>query len=98
MTHRSGRTGAADSRCPSCQAPVIRQLVEVLAVVADPTPLDPAEQQTARSHHRLIWCLTQRLHSPHRLRWITAWHPTACPHPHVADHKCPGPTRQAPLF
>ncbi|MEU5608410.1 hypothetical protein AB0H03_06580 [Streptomyces sparsogenes] len=98
MTRRSGRTGAADSRCPSCRAPILRQLVEVLTVTADLTPLTPAEQEQARGPNRLIWCLTQRPHSPPRLRWITAWHPTACPHPHVADHQCPGPTRQAPLF
>ncbi|MFD8866054.1 hypothetical protein ACFV1F_17045 [Streptomyces sp. NPDC059590] len=98
MTRRSGRTGAADSRCPSCRAPVIRQLVEVLTVTADPTPLTPDEQHAARGPNCLIWCLIQRPHSPPRLRWITAWHPPNCPNPHVAEHQCPGPTRQAPLF
>ncbi|MFJ1995276.1 hypothetical protein [Streptomyces asiaticus] len=97
MTRRTGRTGA-DTRCPSCRAPILRQLVEVLAVTADLTPLTPAEQDQARGPNRLIWCLTQRPHSPPRLRWITAWHPHNCPNPHVADHQCTGPTRQAPLF
>ncbi|MFF4479493.1 hypothetical protein ACFY1A_21085 [Streptomyces sp. NPDC001520] len=98
MTRTPRRPGADDTRCPTCEAQVLTQLVEVLTAIADPTPLTPAEQDKARGPNRLIWCLTQRPHSPPRLRWITAWHPTACPHPHVADHQCPGPTRQAPLF
>ncbi|MES9804954.1 hypothetical protein [Streptomyces cinereoruber] len=89
---RPRTTGAADSRCPSCPAPVLTQWVGTVAalkVTADLAPLSPAEQDAAREPNRLIWCLYRAsAHSPPRLRWITASHPPACRHPHVTEHRC----------
>lgn len=100
MTRRAAANGT--TKCPTCRAPLIRQLVghtAALTVTADLRPLTPTEQATLRTPNRLIWCLHQTSpHTPPRLRWIHHWHPTNCPHPHVTDHQCPGPTRQQPLF
>lgn len=90
------RPGAADSRCPACQTPTLTQWVgdrAAVHVTADLTPLTPEQQAAARSPNRLIWCLVQAPHGAPRLRWITSWHPTSCPHPHVTEHHCnPEPT------
>ncbi|MFJ6935720.1 hypothetical protein [Streptomyces sp. NPDC101132] len=90
-----GSAGAADSRCPRCRAPILRQWVGHVAavhVVADLTPLTVAEQAAARAPNRLIWCLVQSPHVTPRLRWTGPNHPPACPHPHVTEHRCPPTT------
>jgi hypothetical protein len=96
MTGRAARRGGDDSRCPACRAPILRQLVgttAALTVTADLTPLSVEQQAAARTPHRLIWCLYRASpHSPPRLRWTGRWHPAQCPHPHVTEHQCPGPT------
>ncbi|MYT24603.1 hypothetical protein GTW69_30720 [Streptomyces sp. SID7760] len=90
--NRSGSTGTADSRCPRCRTPVLRQWVGHIAAVhvtADLTPLTPAEQAAVREPNRLIWCLRQTSpFTPRRLAWTGASHPEACPHPHVTEHRC----------
>lgn len=93
-------TGAADSRCPSCAAPVITQLVGHIAalhITADLTPLTPEQQAAVRTPNRLIWCLYQRPHTAPRLRWTGALHPRDCPNPHVTEHQCP-PAEPTTLF
>ncbi|MFC8267769.1 hypothetical protein ACFUIZ_18860 [Streptomyces cinereoruber] len=98
---RPRTTGAVDSRCPSCAAPVLTQWVGTVAalkVTADLTPLSPAEQDVVREPNRLVWCLYRAsAHSPPRLRWCTASHPPACGHPHVTEHRCP-PAEPTTLF
>ncbi|MFF8901705.1 hypothetical protein ACF082_29970 [Streptomyces lydicus] len=92
MAGRAASDGT--TQCPACRAPILRQLVghrAALTVTADLTPLTPAEQATARTPNRLIWCLVQRPHTPARLRWIDPTHPADCPQPHVAEHTCTGP-------
>ncbi|GAB2731548.1 hypothetical protein [Streptomyces bullii] len=87
--------GGADSRCPACRAPILRQLVgdrAALKVTADLTPLTPEQQAEARGPNRLIWCLRPGGTGPGRLVWLTPWHPADCPHPHLADHRCPPTT------
>ncbi|MFE6931790.1 hypothetical protein ACFVDT_07135 [Streptomyces sp. NPDC057699] len=94
MTPRASRKGGADSRCPSCSAPLITQWVGntlALKVSTDGTPLTPAEQTALRTPNRLIWCLTTGPHRAPRLRWIHTAHPTNCPHPHVTEHQCTAP-------
>lgn len=85
-THR-----ADDSRCRTCGAPTIRQHVEVLTVTADATPIEPGTDTQARGPNRLTWCRPPSTWSTPRLRWIYSTHPQQCPHPHHADHQCPGP-------
>lgn len=97
---RPGSAGAADSRCPRCRAPVIRQWVGQIAalhVVADLRPLTPSEQAAVREPNRLIWCLRSARHTTRRLTWTGLDHPASCPHPHVTEHRCP-PTEPATLF
>jgi hypothetical protein len=102
MTARTRRspapptTGAA--HCGACGAPVLRQLVEVLAVVADATPIPPGTDHQIRGPNRLTWCAPPpRTGGPPRLRWIhRATHPPTCPHPHHADHHCGGRTTAPP--
>ncbi|GAA3717979.1 hypothetical protein [Streptomyces tremellae] len=98
---RPRATGAADSRCPSCGARLLRQWVgdraALLATVDPAAPLTPDEQAAARGPNRLIWCLHTSPYAPPRLTWITSWHPPDCPHPHVADHDCP-PRQPTTLF
>jgi hypothetical protein len=95
MARRWGRQGSADSRCPACSVAVITQWVGTVAAVkvtAELTPLNLEQQAANRTPNRLIWCHYQA--SPHteaRLRWIHSSHPTDCPHPHLAEHDCPGP-------
>ncbi|MBX7464905.1 hypothetical protein K1Y80_02260 [Streptomyces sp. MAG02] len=99
MAGRASESGT--TRCSSCSAPILRQLVghvAALAVTADLTPLTPTEQAQVRGPNRLIWCLYQR--SPHtapRLRWTGTDHAAACPHPHVTEHRCP-PQQPSTLF
>ncbi|MFD5058229.1 hypothetical protein [Streptomyces sp. NPDC058394] len=94
---RSRATGADDSRCPSCEAPLLTQWVgdrAALRVTVALRSLTPEQQAAARTPNRLIWCLkTGGPHSSPRLRWTGRTHPTDCPHPHVAEHHCnPEPT------
>ncbi|MEE1814248.1 hypothetical protein PUR59_04330 [Streptomyces sp. SP18ES09] len=98
---RPRATGAADSRCPSCAAPLLTQWVGAVAalkVTADPRPLTSEQQIAVREPNRLVWCLYRAsAHSPPRLRWITASHPPTCDHPHVTEHRCP-PAEPTTLF
>ncbi|MFD6415965.1 hypothetical protein [Streptomyces sp. NPDC060194] len=96
------RSGSADSRCPTCRAPVIRQWttgVAALQVTVDatPQPLTREQQATARGPNSLIWCLHQPQIGPPRIRWTGRWHPPDCPHPHVAQHRCK-PAEPTTLF
>jgi hypothetical protein len=94
MTPRASRKGSADSRCPSCSAPLLIQWVGTTAAIkvsSDLRPLTPTEQAQARTPNRLIWCLTTSPHTSPRLRWIYTTHPTDCPHPHVTEHQCTAP-------
>jgi hypothetical protein len=95
MTGRASRQRSADSRCSACSAPTLTQWVGQVAAVkvtAELTPLTPEQQAAARTPDRLIWCLYKATeHTPARLRWIHSSHPTACPHPHLAEHQCTGP-------
>jgi hypothetical protein len=99
MTTRP-RSGA-DSRCPACRAPVIKQLVgnrAALNVTADLTPLTPEQQRKLREPDRLIWCLRTNRLGQKRLLWLDPWHPPDCPHGvHVAEHRCP-PAEPSTLF
>lgn len=85
------RTGAADSRCPSCRAPLIRQLVgrtAALSVTADARPLPLADALALTTPNRLAWCLTEQHAGGQQLRWLhTKGAP--CPWQHVIDHECP---------
>ncbi|MFJ7070153.1 hypothetical protein [Streptomyces sp. NPDC101115] len=97
---RPRATGAADSRCPSCAAPVLVQWVgdrAALKVTADLRPLTPEQQAAVWEPNRLIWCLHSRPHASPQLRWLSRWHPPGCPHPHVTEHRCP-PTEPTTLF
>ncbi|WP_405611237.1 hypothetical protein [Streptomyces sp. NBC_01508] len=87
------------TKCPSCGAPLHRELVghtAALMVTADLTPLTPEEQATIRGPNRLIWCYRQPKWGTPRLIWTGRWHPSDCPHQHVADHACNGPPPAAP--
>ncbi|WP_030928445.1 hypothetical protein [Streptomyces sp. NRRL B-24720] len=101
MSGRASRKGGDDSRCPSCSAPVLRQLVgnrAALNVTADLQPLTRDQQATASTPNRLIWCLkTAGPHSTPRLCWTGRSHPADCAHPHVAEHQCP-PAEPTTLF
>ena len=97
---RHGRT-SDEHRCQSCRAHVLTQLVgrvAALNVTADLTPLTAEQQAEARTPNRLIWCLVTTALGARRLRWTGQHHPTDCPHQHVSEHQCPGPTRQSALF
>ncbi|MFJ3834490.1 hypothetical protein ACIPY6_03115 [Streptomyces sp. NPDC090054] len=97
---RPGSTGAADSRCPRCRAPILRQLVgrvAALTVTADLTPLSPVQQVEVREPNRLIWCLRSGDHTARRLTWTGRDHPEQCPYPHVTEHRCP-PAEPTTLF
>ncbi|MER7815609.1 hypothetical protein [Streptomyces sp. NPDC096153] len=92
----AGRTGTGSQQCPSCRARILIQLVGTVAalrVVADLTPLTPAQQRELREPNRLIWCLYRA--GPYirpRLRPIGPLHPADCPHAHVTEHRCPPTT------
>ncbi|MER5559660.1 hypothetical protein ABT071_13745 [Streptomyces sp. NPDC002506] len=100
MAGRASGSGAT-TRCSSCSAPILRQLVghtAALTVTADLIPLTATEQVTVREPNRLIWCLYRAgPHTTPRLRWTGADHPAACPHPHVTEHRCP-PKQPNTLF
>lgn len=79
--------------CPWCQQPILRALVghvAALDVRADPKPLNPEQELTARLAGRLTYCL--RLHPILRPRLITRGpdHIRAgrCTHIVIADHQC----------
>ncbi len=98
MAWRAARRGG--TRCPTCRAPVLRQLVgdrAALTVTADLTPLTPAQQTAVREPNRLIWCLKDPPHGTPRLTWIGNWHPAGCTHDHVTEHRCP-PQQPTTLF
>ncbi|MGW0550524.1 hypothetical protein [Streptomyces altiplanensis] len=100
MAGRASRKDGDDSRCPSCRAPILRQLVgdrAALTVTADLTALTLEEQAAAREPNRLIWCLITNRFGARRLTWITSWHRTDCPHQHVTEHRCP-PQQPTTLF
>ncbi|MEU4947678.1 hypothetical protein [Streptomyces lavendulae] len=88
----AGPGSASSTRCPRCRAPVHREWVGRIAalhVIADLTPLTPAEQAAVREPNRLIWCLRQpSKYTPPRLAWTGSLHPQTCPHPHVTEHRC----------
>ncbi|MGH3585788.1 MAG: hypothetical protein ACRDQ0_05650 [Pseudonocardia sp.] len=97
---RVSRKGSDTTRCPSCSAATLTQLVghtAALKVTADLRPLTPAEQATTRTPNRLIWCLLTSPHNAPRLRWIGTNHRHDCPHPHVTEHQCP-PAEPTTLF
>ncbi|MDX3074594.1 hypothetical protein [Streptomyces sp. MI02-7b] len=101
MTREPRGTGAADSRCPSCGAPVLRQLVgriAALTVTADPTPLTPEQETQVRTDpNRLTWCLITGRWRPPELRWRHPAHSPHCTHHVVACHRCP-PAAPTTLF
>jgi len=87
---RTGTNPLTTHRCPSCRAPVLRQVVEVLAVTADATPRPPGHNPFDDPNH-LTWCNPPTKYGPPRLRWIyRSTHPPNCPHPHHKDHQCTG--------
>lgn len=94
-----GRTDGG-TRCPSCRARILTQLVgrtAALNVTADLTPLTATQQAELREPNRLIWCLvTTPLGAP-RLRWTGSLHPADCPHTHVTEHRCQ-PAEPTTLF
>ncbi|MER7047754.1 hypothetical protein [Streptomyces jumonjinensis] len=82
-------SGTADSRCPTCAAPVLRQWVghrAALHVTADPAPIDPATEHHHRTPMRLTWCLHQPHIGPPHLRWRCP--SRACQHQIVTEHRC----------
>ncbi|MGW1979198.1 hypothetical protein [Streptomyces sp. NPDC001889] len=90
--------GAADSRCPACTAPILRQWVgrvAALHVTADLTPIDPAREHEHREPNRLTWCLLTGPWRPPELRW-RCWSRT-CGHQIVTEHRCP-PADPTTLF
>ncbi|NUS86345.1 MAG: hypothetical protein HOY75_27390 [Streptomyces sp.] len=94
------RRGGADSRCSACGTPTHTQWdghVAAIKVTVDLTPLTPAEQTAVLEPNRRIYCLTHRPHCPPRIRPLSPWHPPGCPHPHVAEHRCP-PAEPTTLF
>lgn len=79
--------------CPWCRQPVLRALVGHVAALdtrADPKPLNPLEELTARMQGRWTYCL--RIHPvlPPRLVHRSPEHIRAghCTHLVVADHHC----------
>lgn len=99
MAGRASRS-RTESRCRSCRAPILAQLVgdrAALNVTAALNPLTPEQQATTRAPNRLIWCLLTTALAAPRLRWTGRWHPTDCPHPHVTEHQCP-PRQPDTLF
>ncbi|MDJ0460633.1 hypothetical protein [Streptomyces sp. H27-C3] len=91
MAGRAARPRSDDSRCRTCRAPILTQLVghrAALTVTADLTPLTAEQQAAIREPNRLIWCLNTPKFGPPRLAWTGTWHPTDCPHPHVTEHRC----------
>ena len=102
MTRRSSAGTAITSKCPRCSGPLITQLVgptTALQVTADTAPLTPEQEAAVRTdRNRLTWCYRAPKHGAPRLTWRDRWHPTNCPHDHVADHACNGPpaARTAP--
>ncbi|MGA6223507.1 hypothetical protein ACPESV_24615 [Streptomyces umbrinus] len=95
------RGSRTTQRCPACRAPVIKQLVgerAALNVIADLTPLTPAQQAELREPNRLIWCLRTNSLGQQRLLWLDPWHPPDCRRgDHVAEHRCP-PAEPTTLF
>lgn len=88
--NRPGSAGT--STCPACRAPIYRHQVGPITVTADTTPITPGTDHHIRSPHRLTWCLPPATWSTPRLRSAhPATHRPDCPHPHHADHQCPGP-------
>ncbi|MFG2976253.1 hypothetical protein ACGFYY_25135 [Streptomyces sp. NPDC048331] len=88
----TGPGSASSTRCVRCRAPVHREWVGRIAalhVIADLTPLTPAEQTAVREPNRLIWCLRQASpYTPAHLAWTGRDHPAGCPFDHVTEHRC----------
>ncbi|MEV6074957.1 hypothetical protein AB0L80_07600 [Streptomyces sp. NPDC052069] len=88
-------SGARRTRCPRCGIPVLRQLVgrrAALDVTADDAELSAAAAEALHHPNRLHWCLRATRDGPD-MRWADCRRrPETCPHPHVIDHECTGPT------
>ena len=79
--------------CPRCRQPILRALVGHVAALdtrADPRPLSPVEELTARLQGRWTYCLRIHPNLPPRLLNRGPEHIRAgrCPHLVVADHHC----------
>lgn len=95
MPGRASGKGGADSRCPSCSAPLLVQWVGHTAALQARVDLPPPHEHRpygpalqARTPHRLVWCLPRLPHRALRLRWTGSRHPPDCPHQHLLDHQC----------
>ncbi|MGW0131932.1 hypothetical protein [Streptomyces sp. NPDC003299] len=93
------KRGGADSRCPSCGAPLLVQWVGDTAALQARVDLPPAEEPrpygsalAASTPDDLVWCLPRQPHRAPRLRWTSRGHPPDCPHQHLTSHKCPPTT------
>jgi hypothetical protein len=103
MARRMRRTTATATDCGACGLPLLTQHVECLDITVDATPIEPGTDAEHRDPHHLTWCALPTGTGPPRLRWIYGWHPTPCPYPHHAEHRCTAPRRhsttpQAALF
>lgn len=88
---RTGPATVTTARCPSCRAPVIRQLVgrvAALNVTADADPLPLADALALKAPNRLVWCMAELRAGGKELRWF---HMTGlpCALRHVIEHECP---------
>lgn len=92
MTGRPSGRGSADSRCPSCSAPLITQWVghrAALKVNADAEPIPRTDAHRLAEPNRLVWCLAQLAGGGQELRWACR---SACEHGAVIEHRCPAGT------
>lgn len=95
MAGRASRTGDGTSRCPSCSAPTLTQLVgqtcALKVTVSLPGPdehLPYGPAAAASTTDDLVWCLPRQGLRPLRLRWTTGRHPPDCSHQHLLAHHC----------
>ncbi|MFF7171124.1 hypothetical protein [Streptomyces pseudovenezuelae] len=87
--------GARRTRC-RCGRPVYRQTVGPFDVTADAEALSLVDALQRTNPNRLAWCLFQRSEwTPQNLRSAQNGHPADCPHPHLVDHVCTGPSPAA---
>lgn len=97
MSARGTGTTADPGRCPSCRAPILRQLVgrtAALNVTADTTPIRRDDEPRLREPNRLTWCLTNSKWAPPHLRWRCTEYRGPCPHHIVIEHRCTRPADQ----
>lgn len=104
MAGRASRRGGADSRCPSCSAPVLVQWVGQVAALKATVDLPAPDESrpygpalAASTPDDLVWCLPRRPFGALRLRWTSRRHPDDCPHQHLTTHRCP-PAEPTALF